>query len=44
MTDERKVCTEDYEETDSGLSVGHVGSARWRHIRSLSASDLILKQ
>jgi hypothetical protein len=44
MTDERKVCTEHYWETDSGLTTGHVGFAIWRHVSPISASGLIFKQ
>jgi hypothetical protein len=44
MRDERKVCTEHYQETDSGLSIGHVGSATWRHISPISASGVLLEQ
>jgi hypothetical protein len=44
MIGERKVCTKRYFETDIGLSNGHVRSARWRHIRLISASGLILEQ
>jgi hypothetical protein len=44
MIDERKVFTEHYEKTDSGLSIGHVGSATCRHLRPTSASGLILEQ
>jgi hypothetical protein len=44
MTDERKVCTEHYRKTSSGLLIGHVGSATWRHIRTISDFGLILKQ
>jgi hypothetical protein len=29
-------------ETESGLSIGHDGSAVWRHIRAVSTSGLIL--
>jgi hypothetical protein len=44
MRDERKVYTEHYWETDSGLSIDHVGSATWRHVGPISASGLILQQ
>jgi hypothetical protein len=43
MRDERKVCTEHYHQTDSGLSIGHVGSAMWRHVSLISASGLIFR-
>jgi hypothetical protein len=42
MRDERKMCTEHYNETDSGLSIRHVGSATRRHVSPISASGLIL--
>jgi hypothetical protein len=44
MTDERKVYTEHYLETDSGLSIGHIGSATWRHVSPISVFGLILEQ